>query len=64
MNIRYHLYQNVADKTYVIVSDKTLDQFINGLTELGYPPKLIESSAFIEELQLKAIELEMQDTII
>jgi hypothetical protein len=59
----YYLYLNTIDNNTVIVIDRMAPLFEKLLTSMGNPPKLIESSEIVSDLQVKAIEYQMENNL-
>jgi hypothetical protein len=59
----YYLYLNTIDNNTVIVIDTLVPLFERLLTSMGNPPKLIESSEIVSDLQVKAIEYQMENNL-
>ena len=51
----FHLFRNRIDNTLVIVKNSLVDAFVDGLSEIGYPPELLESSDILTELQFSIL---------
>jgi hypothetical protein len=59
----YYLYLNTIDNTTVIVIDKVASLFEKVLINMGSCPILIETSEIVSDLQVKAIEYEMENNL-
>jgi hypothetical protein len=59
----YYLYLNTIDNTTVIVIDKVASLFEKVLINMGSCPILIETSEIVSDLQLRAIEYEMENNL-